>query len=633
MASPMAAGAVAVLLQRLRAEGLVGGAAGLAPRDVLSLLVSSAAPAWSGDARDGKRAPIARAGAGRVDLAAAVRLETLPSAGAIASLDFGVAAFADQWQDSRELQLRNLSDETRSYALEPHFPDLMDTASGIQATVTPDRLVLEPGGRATLRLDLRGDAAAMRAYGVGDGTSAMNGDRRLHEPEHDLFLRITEQDQSGAPRDGGDVLAVPVFLYARGASGVQAAPLTGDEARELGAPLFALDNGGGQPGRMALFSLLAEDDTGGIADWLDVDYVGARVLPHPPDDPGGGRVIELLVHTLGARRVPYERIPTLLIDTDLDGAADFVAEIEDEGFHGASAGDLFWNGRMMTAVGPVVPSGPGGSRLHHPAGVDVTARWLILRLDAEQLGYGALDAIAFEAELELEDRFTGRRGDTVGRIGASGLRFDEARPPFVADPQGQTVPAGGRALLSLTRPVSGGDGPAPRALAFYPDNEPSADLQILLVPPGPPVPLPPTATATSSPEPTPSPVPSATGVATPTSLPSATATAITPPETATPPTPSATPSASASPTAAGGPTETVTTEPPPPASATPTPAAGGTPTPDAPRPPTASALPPASPTAVSSASPSAPATPGGSTPTPAVAERVVIHLPLCLRRR
>ena len=571
MASPMVAGGAALVIESLRKDGLLrdpeapgpGGPITLGAHEVAAMLINGADPAvWTSDNRTDERAPLAWAGAGRMDVRSSAGSRTLLThEGTRARIDVGTESFSGFFGRSYPNQnvVRNLGPETRRYKAGIELPP--EPGAGVTHLVDESVFELASGGSRVIDLDIVADAAFMSPYGLADGASAANGDGRLHEAEHDAWLVVTELGPDEEPLPGVSKVRMPIFFFGRPASSVTFVPDVLDYSGGDGAARVTAINDGGQAGQVELFTLLAEDGTERRVDPdSDVDLFGARVVT---DGISGARRIELAIHTRGIRLSPYDAEPEVLIDIDQDGTAEWFAAMQDTDFlETIGSSQPGWSGRLVTTAEPV---GAGPTQVHHTALLDVKARWVVLRLDAAALGYGPGQPIVFDTALTFAPRFGGS-DDEVPDDGLSGTRLldpltfehdgrgaipttDSIAVPsgdertIVVQPGDPLAPDGGIVLALIpTNPTGDGDAVVLRPGIAAPTKTPGASAT-----PSPTATSDPTAIASASPVPTATEAPTSTSEPTPnttaTSAPTTTPTSGSTPTTGPTVTSSATPSA------------------------------------------------------------------------------------------
>ncbi|MEO8082477.1 MAG: S8 family serine peptidase [Ardenticatenales bacterium] len=533
MASPMVAGAAAVLIDALSRTGhpLVGGdvrsGVAVGPEDVRAILMSTAfTDVKRADARETGSAPFARRGAGRVSLPPAVRASAVlrPSSGT--ALTFGVRAADRNWSGDALFTLRNLAGTSRRFALSVEWSGDGEATTGLRFAAADPVLEVGPNDTARSRLLAEIIPSELDAYDLRGGASAMNGDHRLEAADRDAYLVARELDGNGLPRADGDVLRAPIWTFLRGASDL-AAPDVVTVPQNASRVDIPLTNSGAQAGPAEWFAYLGADPLdAGTARAFDVVLAGARVV-----GAGAARRIDLALVLDSPTLAPYDVTVEASIDRNGDGAIDDVLTIDDrsaaDGAGAAMTGSLQTIRTDARGASPTVVG---------DADVDVNRRLIVLQADAAALGFGAGQPIAFDVAFEVTARFGGARVDSVpdgalrgGRI-VQKLSFSTDGLGYALDAPTRDVAAGETTASSVTFSAPlGADGV--RLLALYPLDAPGkGDAQVVTLERGPAAP--PTAPPGSTPSPV-SPTPSPTPEATPSAPSGPTATEVPPTETAT----------------------------------------------------------------------------------------------------
>jgi hypothetical protein len=269
-----------------------------------------------------------------------------------------------------------------------------------------------------------------------------------------------------------------------------------------------------------------------VAQRLDVDVVGVRVVPSP-----AGRRIDFLVHTRAGRRVPLDARVAVVLDMDLDGTMDKALFNYDVGLWltGDGPGEPVPTGEQGAIVAPVI---------NHPfmidaneslpvyfADVELNSGTVILSADAETLGLAEEAPVTFEAVVLVEAAFVdvaagGTRlmdavpddGFRSGGISTGRLGFDERTLAWAASPWSAQVASRGSASLELAADPLRLPAPALVSLPWDLPGQDLLDTEVTIG--GPLVPTPTGATPTASEPPpetvgTPSATPTATGESTP----------------------------------------------------------------------------------------------------------------------
>ncbi len=533
MSSPLVAGAAALLVQRLRQDGLapVGRPLSdrtlLTARDVGAILMNTAhATVWLRDNREGVPVPLARQGAGRVDALAAVRTNTIARAGAIAELNLGFLAVPQEWSGQAGLVIRNLSKATKRYALAIQFATREEADAGVTYEVQPESLTLGPGQEGQASVEVHVEASELRPYAGYGGAQCMSVSA-LSNAEVDGFVTATEVDEVGQVVAGGDSVRLPIYFVPRPASDLQLLPDPVYVSPALGQAQLKIENGGEAPGVATLFVATATDPVEHNVDRrINVDLVAVRRAK----DSRGQAVLEFLVHSAGPTGVPLDSQTHIFVDTNRDGELDHAIYTQI-----ARSGQQYV---VFSATSPVQRQQPITLQrtvaLDYYANVDLQSRILGLPVRASRLGLPAEGPIHLQAIVLRRAQFSdvvGGRGyvaydfvpdnglvaGSEGQLsaGEGRLDLDETAVAYALSASEAAVDAGGAAVISLVThkplPQEG-----EQLLVAYPQNAPgTGDIQLVRIVPGEP--------------PTPTMVPpTATSVAPPTAEPTATARATTP---------------------------------------------------------------------------------------------------------
>ncbi len=525
MSSPMVAGAAAVVIERLRSEGLapvetLDDPSRLVAADVGALLMNYAsATVWRTDSRTDDPAPLARQGAGRVDVLGSVSGTTLLRAGPIASLSFGFQAITDDFSDERVVTISNLSSEAKQYTLRCEMVMADDEGVGISYTPSESEIVIDGGESvdASVRLDIEADQ--MKPFtGYGGGLSM--SEEQIADAEADAYLIVSESG-SGASSEGGDVARLPLYLHARAASLASAWPDPLRISPTSNQGDFTIGNRGAGLGWAELYALLGQDPLESrVHPSLDVDFVGVRST----QGDAGERLVEFLVHTSGARLMPLESSLWILVDSDTDGSMDYAISNYDRDFYasgGARVGGQQILLRRVTSNDPLQFASEL-ALLPYWAGMDLDSRTIRLPVPAQLLGYGPTDPIQLAVVVRHAGTFRDSHGGALYQlqdvvpddgfsesgeklaVGTGRLELDLSQLGYELDRWHVELRGGESRDLTISR-TDGADPIGSQVLVSYPANPPDdTDLQVMEIaegepPSGTPTPTP-TATATPRPK-------------------------------------------------------------------------------------------------------------------------------------
>ncbi len=323
MSSAHVAGVAALLAERNHKEAL-----GLSALDIGALAINNAIPTVRIERQDkGRLAPMAHQGAGRVDAYAAVTGDTVVrSDEGVAELSLGhVHTTTSSTTLSRQVAVRNLSTQTKSYRAEVRFafPD-EDADRGVEFEVAPD-LTVDAGATEQLELQVSIDPAEQRPWAL-TGKEAVVEFGDLGLMEIDGLLQITETDGDGQDLPEGDQVGVPFHLLPRRhgcvtASTLEQFVLSGiGDTMTLGWRNPCLDEG-----IASVYPLVATDGTEPqLPAAVDIEHVAMRYGPYDPEDPESDTELEWLITTRGPRTTPEGIQFRIYLDLNQDGVWDWV---------------------------------------------------------------------------------------------------------------------------------------------------------------------------------------------------------------------------------------------------------------------------------------------------------------------
>ena len=505
MAGPMVAGGAAVLVGRLRAEGLTPPdkplmrATGMGAAEAGAMLINSADAEVYLTNRGGNPAPIARGGSGRLNVYAAAKSNTVVTSGPVASINFGMKAFTDTARYKQEFKVRNLSKDTKRYMMTAEFLFDNDATAGIDMYPSKEEaMVVPPGQSGAASLYADADPAGMRKYPNYGGENVLL-EGPLSDAEMDAHLVVTEVDANDEPVAGGDVARVPVYFLPRPASGMVFPdnPLKTPNG-ETSGPVRIVNSGGGW-GRAELFASVGDDESETDVDpRLNIDQVGARVMTI-----GTQKQVELAVHTNRTRVFPVESWLRVFLDFNRDGFMDYSID----NYPDASLAFA----RVTTCQWRFVGNDPvrffnqivcfGGASY---ADVNLDSRTSILKIPATALGYTGDGPIAFDGIVFHQPVFDDIAGSSrntpydvypngaliineQGQISVSAdkslrFHFNEQALAFGFDKWSIPVEGKEEGEVEVTRLVPGVQPAMNKILAVFPQNmQTRNDTQVLTV--------------------------------------------------------------------------------------------------------------------------------------------------------
>lgn len=474
-------GADAVVLSgtSMAAASVAGAAAlvrqvhpGWTPEQVKAALVNTAV-----DGPAGRLEPL-RAGAGRVDAAAAVAAPALAMAAAppgAVGVGFGTVAVTGPITRSAAVRVEHTTGPARTYRT---AYEAVTAPPGVRVTVTPARIAVAPGAEPTVTVTLAvADPAALRRA-PGPAPPAASGVLVLRPEGGGPALRVPV---AGAPVPVADLAAAPTDgggLVLRGRGLHQGGPATGYRALVGGFALAAasppLPVCGGSAPRCAPRAAARAGD---------LRAVGVATTPGAP---GEGDLLTVAVATWAPVREPGGAVrPRLAIDVDGDAVPDRETTVEwppgaarplavtlDRSRPLPGGGFAVLDARPLGAAPP-----PGGPRA-----------WELDLLDTEVAVLAVPLAVLGDGPLGVRVTTAGRHA--AGRSGAVDGVVD-AVGPFPVDPR--------RPAVTVTATGPPPDGPAPpgfapaapggrlritaaapaRVLLLHPHNAPGRRIQVL----------------------------------------------------------------------------------------------------------------------------------------------------------
>ncbi len=490
MAAPMVAGGAAVLIERLRAQGLAPKDAPLSDpdfltaADVAALLMNTAtAHVYADDNRVPDYVPLARQGSGRMDLVSACTNHTLARAGNLAEIDFGIRGLTEDYATSAVVKVRNLDQKPRTYDLRTEFNTPTEAGRGVRYEVEPQQFELQPGASAEVTVRAFVTAAQLAPFAAYGGAQVFQSEL-VSDAEIDGFVVINSQAEGGQP----EVSHLPIYFLPRQAARMIAAPDPLRISPASGRGTIEWDNEGPADSVAELFAHLGTDEAGDAPSRVDIDHLGARLGV----DAQGRRIISIAMHTSAGRRVPIDSDGYALIDTNLDGSYDYAAHVG------------LVNGVLVTAVHQVTRQAPiAFSRQYtadFEAGVNIDSRIIVLNVLANRIGVDESGPVRIDLGFLHIANFADVAGgldvtpydaapNDAFEFGAQGtISAGRGRFPFRSDELGYSLDrwtmelAGGAQATSAIERVAGVPLAGQRIMALYPRNvagEP--DMQLLAI--------------------------------------------------------------------------------------------------------------------------------------------------------
>jgi len=457
-AAPMIAGSAALLIQaNPRFE----------PLEIKARLMNTAATNIETGplTQPGGLAPITRIGSGevRVNRALASTTAAWDAGDLTPSLSFGYQTIGAPTTLDKTIEVRNYSNQRRTYSINTTFRYASDAASGAVGLEAPSSLTVSARSSATFKMKVRVDPMKLPVWALNGGSLGADG-FRLQGVEFDGFVAIS---------DDRDTIRLPWHLLPH-----RAADVTPDaDAIELknGIGAVVLKNQKGAiDGRVDVFSLLGQNrriprrllpGPGDGFDVIDLASVGARLV-----DTELGPSIQFAIHTFDRRAHPnFPAEFDIYIDADRDGAPDSVVfNMEDGGFAAT--------GQNVVGVYNFAANSFG---VYFYADADLDSANIILTAPLFAAGLNA--GSAFDFSVYAFEKLTIQLTDAI-----EGMTFTPALPRFAASgapPAG--VPAGGRSILNVEM-VPGGETASPSQtgiLLMYRDGKTNREADAIKIEP------------------------------------------------------------------------------------------------------------------------------------------------------
>ncbi len=382
MSAPHVAGAAAVLRQASREGGEV-----LAALDLAAMLMSSARPDL---AAGSLRAPVARQGAGRLDLARAVSARLGVRVGAIASIDLGAPALTGSRTITRVLELTNrgateLAVHVRNAPRDPN-------AAGLALRPIDAPIRLAPGASGTVPVAFELDPAALPAWPFDPSGGPASIEAGLMDRfVRDGWLELHDAAVGAAPPT--DTLPAAVVPY-------RALPRAASALRLAWSPgLLQWQNDGAMAGRALLFDGNRLDpDEPDLRAEADLEGVGAR-FERRAEGTGPPDTLALAFIRHESAVLPHTTLLAAFLDLDGDGAVDWRIAAGPEAAVAGSGSDrrlgvaaVRWDPERDEAAGAPIAVAPWPATLH--------ARVALVRVPLSVFGEQTPSSLALYASAE-----------------------------------------------------------------------------------------------------------------------------------------------------------------------------------------------------------------------------------------
>lgn len=441
-AAPLVAGSAALLLED------AGGSGSLAPAMVKALLMNNAVTDTWQDVPGGMLNPISRQGAGRVDVLASSQAETMawvPADNDVA-LSFGFETVADDYMDSKTVEVINTATVSKTYSIEIGFRYANDENAGVDVALSADSLTVDGGGAGTFDVALAVDPTMLKAWPFINGSTfgAAGGDL-LTAIEADGFVTLTADD--------GEVINVPWHFLPRQAADVMVGdatqtgpfsfdvPLTNDSLIDGSTEVYPLVDSSPE--------IVLPPGTVDVAP-ADLKYVGVDAVRWDATN----NLLLFPVSTWNSRSTPINIEYNVYIDVDQDGVDDYVA----------------YNSQVNGTTDPRAAS----ALADLAAGTSALQFFLDTTINTDNMVIPVIvpdDDMAFNFQVYAFDAyFTGDLWDVSPANALEGGYhvFNGAMPAFVPDSYGPVAPAGGAVTSMVMGQVN--DSPAQIGMVYRVTN-------------------------------------------------------------------------------------------------------------------------------------------------------------------
>lgn len=426
-ATPMIAGSAALLLEKFPEA---------TPAEIKARLMNSAntATLTGQSVAPGQLAPVTRIGAGEVLVDRAIAAKTLAwvAEDESAAVSFGAQSISQTREFHKRIQIFNLSNSARRYAVSAKF---RDPAQAAPATITvPSSVRVGARGVREIDVGLQIDPSKLPTWLLNGGSQGGNG----------KLQTALEIDGQVTISDNIDTLHVPWTILPHKAADVHA----GDEVELRGGTgTVRLSNDGVLAGQTEVFnwtgtskkipkgSLPGPGDNFAV---IDLGQVGVRLAMA-----GGTQVVQFAINTFGKRAHPnYPAEFDIYIDANRDGTPDYVVFNLENGGFGATGQNVVEVFNLATRKGTI----------YFYADADLDSSNMIMTAPLSAVGLTSTSQFDFSV-FAFDNYFTGNLTDSI-----EGMTFTLGTPRFTA--AGLSVPAGGRATLTVSE-VPGGASASP----------------------------------------------------------------------------------------------------------------------------------------------------------------------------
>ena len=384
----------------------------------------------------GVLAEISRIGAGevRVDKAVDTKTSAWDTKANSAALSFGYVATDVDRVLTKQVRVRNYSNQSRTYNIATSFRYANDQASGAVTVSAPASITVPSTGTGTFTVTLTIHASLLPQFTLDGGPNGANG-ATLAPNEFDGYVTLT---------GGGDSVHLPWHVLPHRAANVSA-PSKVKLSNNVGTLTLTNPAASGQAGTAEIFTLSGKStkipatelpDPGDNFAVVDLQAAGVRTI---------GSVLQFGVTTYGQRAHPNAPAEfDVLIDTNQDGTNDFVVFNAD--LTVGSTGQF--DGRNVVFVGPI--GGAASAFFFTDAALNSANAILTVPLSA--LGLSVGQTFDFSV-LAGDNYFTGAVTDSI-----EGMTYQVGSPRFATSADTVSIPAGGSASVGITAIPSATEG-------------------------------------------------------------------------------------------------------------------------------------------------------------------------------
>jgi subtilisin family serine protease len=259
------------------------------------------------------RAAISRGGAGRVDLVAAAKADTVVLGDSLANVSIGFQAITGTQTITKPITIVNKGESDKTYDLASAFDQSTSVPPGVTVSLSPSTVTVAGGKSRQVNVAITLNGPALRPWGLKNPF----GPSGLNSSEVAGLIWVTD-------RDSGQKYHLPFYALPRGASAVSLSGGSDESGDDSASKSLTLTNSSAMSGKAELFDLLVANHVSPVTApaGLDIRQVGARVM---------GTKVEFAINTKRARGISLEAEFDILIDLKGTGVPDFIVFNTDVG--------------------------------------------------------------------------------------------------------------------------------------------------------------------------------------------------------------------------------------------------------------------------------------------------------------